>query len=177
MISLLTQSPPPRIYRPITPRILNCSVVEAYRTAIGDNGPVFLPAQAYVDDRGWSLMNQHQGVLRQPGEINYSVPYPGIIKAWHRHAKQTDYWICLSGHLKVGVHRDEDQVSWSLIFGERRPGVLIIPPGLWHGATVVGPDNAGLLYYVDHAYNPKVPDEERRPADSIPAFPWTVEHR
>lgn len=74
-------------------------------------------------------MNQLQGMLRRQGQLNYSVQYPGVIKAWHRHAKQTDFWICLSGHLKVGVHRDEDQASWSLVFGERRLGVLVIPPG------------------------------------------------
>ena len=35
---------------------------------------------------------------------------------------------------------------------------------------------AGLLYYVSHAYNPKQPDEQRRPHDSVPGFPWGVRH-
>ena len=51
------------------------------------------------------------------------------------------------------------------------------PPSLWHGATTVGPTQAGLLYYVTKAFNQKHPDEERMPYDGVPGFPWSVEHR
>jgi hypothetical protein len=40
----------------------------------------------------------------------------------------------------------------------------------------VGHEPAGLLYYVTHAYNPKQPDEQRRPYDSVAGFPWGVRH-
>lgn len=148
----------------------------AFEDALAAREPVFLPQQLYTDDRGWSLMNQLQGIMRAEGQINYSVQYPGVIKAWHRHALQTDFWICLTGHIKVGIHREEDNTTWMAIVGEKRPGVLIIPPPLWHGAATVGPTPAGLLYYVTHTYNPEEPDEERRPHDSIDGFPWHVRH-
>jgi len=138
--------------------------------------PLFIPAALFADDRGWSLMNQLQGVLGPQGQINYSVQYPGVVKAWHRHALQTDFWICLQGHIKVGVHREDDQVSWMSVIGEKRPGIVIIPPPLWHGAATVGHVPAGLLYYVTHAYNPKEPDEQRRAFDSVVGFPWSVRH-
>jgi dTDP-4-dehydrorhamnose 3,5-epimerase len=122
-------------------------------------------------------MNQMQGILSRNGQVNFSVQYPGVVKAWHRHQEQTDFWMCLHGNLKVGVHRDLDQRSWMIVSGEKRPGVLIIPPGLWHGAATVGPDNAGLLYYVDRAYDPQNPDEERRGPTSVTGFPWGIQHR
>jgi dTDP-4-dehydrorhamnose 3,5-epimerase len=116
-------------------------------------------------------------VLSPEGQINYSVMFPGIIKAWHRHQHQTDFWLCLHGHLKVGVQRDSDDSRWALVVGEKRPGVVIIPPPLWHGGATVGPEPAGLLYYVTQQYNPAAPDEERRAFDALPDFPWQVQYR
>jgi dTDP-4-dehydrorhamnose 3,5-epimerase len=138
--------------------------------------PVFVPTHLYTDDRGWSLMNQMQGVMGPGGQVNFSVQYPGVVKAWHRHSLQTDFWICLQGHIKVGVYRESDNTAWLSVIGEKRPGVMVIPPPLWHGAATVGDTQAGLLYYVTHAYNPGKPDEERRAYDSIAAFPWGVRH-
>jgi dTDP-4-dehydrorhamnose 3,5-epimerase len=161
---------------PKTPRAVLGDVAGAYREAIAAREPVFVPAAAYTDDRGWSLMNQLQGVLGPEGQVNFSVQYAGVIKAWHRHQHQTDFWMCLTGHIKVGVHREEDGASWLLVTGEKRPGVVIIPPPLWHGAATVGNEQAGLLYYVTKAYDAKSPDEQRRAHDSIAGFPWGVRH-
>lgn len=160
-----------------TPRVISGTPREAYELALELSEPIFLPSATYTDDRGWSYMNQLQGVLSEEGQINFSTQYPGVVKAWHRHTLQTDFWMCLHGNLKAGVYSEEDERAWQIVMGEKRPGVLIIPPSLWHGAAVVGPTSAGLLYYVTHAYNPRRPDEERRSADSIPGFPWNVQHR
>ena len=139
--------------------------------------PVIVPVPVYADDRGWSLMNQFQGVLGPEGQINFSVQHPNVIKAWHRHQKQTDLWLCLHGHIKVGVHRDRDARSWMVVIGQMRPAIVVIPPSLWHGAATVGIEPAGLLYYVTRAFDPAHPDEERRAFDSVPEFPWGVQFR
>lgn len=155
----------------------NADVPAAFAAARERTEPVFVPVSWFVDDRGSSLMNQLQGVMRPEGQINFSVQNPGVIKAWHRHQKQTDFWMCVVGHLKVGVHRESDGTSWMVVTGERRPGVVIIPPPLWHGAATVGAAPAGLMYYLTHQYDPKAPDEDRRAHDSIEGFPWDVRHR
>ncbi|MEX2672040.1 MAG: hypothetical protein WD294_08025 [Phycisphaeraceae bacterium] len=160
-----------------SPRSHAGPIAEAFDLAKQEREPIFVPANLFADDRGWSIMNQFQGVMQPGGQINYSVMYPDVIKAWHRHHKQTDFWLCLSGMLKVGVHREDDATSWQAVIGEKKPGVLIIPPPLWHGAATVGPDPAGLLYYVTHQYDPAAPDEDRRAYDSIPDFPWTIQHK
>ncbi|MDX2114098.1 MAG: hypothetical protein SFZ24_00575 [Planctomycetota bacterium] len=153
------------------------NIAAAHEWARQNAEPVFVPAECFVDDRGWSIMNQLQGVMRPEGQINYSVQHPGLIKAWHRHDKQTDFWICVMGHLKVGVHRERDGASWAIVTGERRPGVVVIPPPLWHGAATVGDQPAGLLYYLTHQYDPSSPDEFRRAHDSVEGFPWSMQHR
>jgi dTDP-4-dehydrorhamnose 3,5-epimerase len=122
-------------------------------------------------------MNHLQGALSPEGQINVSVQYPGVVKAWHRHRLQTDVWLCLTGHIKAGVHRPEDGRLWMTVIGHMKPAVLVIPQSLWHGAATVGNEPACLMYYVTRSYNPKEPDEERRPYDAIPDFPWETRHR
>ncbi len=168
------------MFRPMrqvrTPQRFSGAWSEAQAAAAEADEPLFVPVSPYTDDRGWSLMNVLAGAMSERGQLNFSMQYPGAVKAWHRHQKQTDFWMCLTGHLKAGVHRESDGSSWMYVIGEHRPGVLVIPPGLWHGATAVGPTSAGLLYYVTHAYDPANPDEERRPYDSIEGFPWKTQH-
>ena len=166
----------PVAHRPRTPRTFAGPWSEVEACAVEADEPLFVPVTPYVDDRGWSLMNLMAGALSSEGQINFSVQHPSVIKAWHRHRLQTDFWTCVSGHLKAGVYRESDGSAWMLLLGERQPGVLVIPPGLWHGATAVGNEPAALLYYVTHAYNPADPDEERRPFDSVRGFPWKVRH-
>jgi dTDP-4-dehydrorhamnose 3,5-epimerase len=165
--SLKIQSPP----------ITSDGIATAFKDAKANVEPVFVPATAFADDRGWSIMNQLQGVMDAQGQVNYSVMYPQVIKAWHRHHRQTDFWLCLMGHLKVGVHREEDGATWQMVMGQMKVGVLIIPPPLWHGVATVGPDSAGLLYYVTHTYDSVQPDEDRRDYGSIAGFNWDVQHK
>lgn len=164
----------PRIEQPTS---FQGTIAQALQHAQELVEPVIVPVPVYTDDRGWSFMNQFQGVLGPQGQINFSLQHPGVVKAWHRHAKQTDLWLCLHGHLKVGVHRDRDDRSWMIVIGEMRPAIVVIPPTLWHGAATVGPTPAGLLYYVTHAFDPAKPDEERRAFDSVAGFPWDVQFR
>lgn len=138
--------------------------------------PLWAPASYFVDDRGFSLMNLLAGAMTPEGQCNYSVQHPGVIKAWHRHARQTDFWLCLAGHIKVGVFDQDSGRAWVQVVGERAPGVMIIPPPLWHGAATVGAEKAGLFYYVTRAYDPKAPDEERLSFDGVQGFPWSVRH-
>jgi dTDP-4-dehydrorhamnose 3,5-epimerase len=160
----------------MNPKTVTGGLESAFEQAKQAVEPVFVPASVYADERGWSIMNQMQGVMSAKGQVNYSVMYPGVIKAWHRHKLQTDFWMCLMGNLKVGVHREGDGQTWLGMIGEKRPGIMVIPPTLWHGAATVGPGSAGLLYYVTHAYNVESPDEERRGYDGIAGFPWGVRH-
>jgi dTDP-4-dehydrorhamnose 3,5-epimerase len=165
----------------LSPKVwTNADLPAAWEHAKKEGEPIFVPANYFADDRGYSLMNQMQGVMGPNGQINYSVQYPGVVKAWHRHKHQTDFWMCLQGHIKVGGFRETDNTAWLLVIGEKRPGIMVIPPPLWHGAATVGDERAGLLYYVTHAYNPQAPDEDRRAHDSVSvngvAFPWHVRH-
>ena len=55
--------------------------------------------------------------------------------------------------------------------GQKRPGVLFIPPPLWHGTAVVGPTSASLLYYATTVFNPGQPNEHRILRDAVRGIP------
>src|SRR5512140_1450132 len=101
---------------------MTCDLPAAFAAATAGSEPIFVPAAIYADDRGWSIMNQFQGVLGPQGQINYSVVYPGVIKAWHRHALQNDFWMGIQNHMKVGLYRDDGR-AWVAILGEKRSGI------------------------------------------------------
>ncbi len=129
----------------------------------------------WLDDRGYSYMNIFSEAPME-GQVNFSVVNPGVIKAWHRHKYQTDYWMIVMGDAKVGLYDSEKGEGKAIYMGEHNPKVIAIPPGIWHGLTPVGGKPCAILYYVTRKYDPENPDEERAPYDAFP-FNWEVEHR
>ncbi len=122
----------------------------------------------YLDDRGRAYYDIFDGL---PGQINYSVAYPGIVKAWHRHKHQTDYFFVAMGNARVALHDSEKGTTETHFIGEHNPQVIKISPGIWHGYTCLGPEPCGLIYYVSRKYNPEDPDEERASWDSF-GYNW-----
>jgi len=55
----------------------------------------------FADSRGWSLNDIYGMFDGYPYQVNYSILYPGIIKAWHRHEHQDDYFCILKGMAQV----------------------------------------------------------------------------
>jgi len=102
------------------------------------------------------------------GQWSHSLMHPGIIKAWHIHQKQTDWWYVCNGVLEVVLYDDRDSFSThgektEIVLGDGQKSlVLKIPPGVAHGCKCIkGPAN--LLYMTSHVYNPD--DEGRWPHD------------
>jgi dTDP-4-dehydrorhamnose 3,5-epimerase len=102
------------------------------------------------------------------GQWSHSLMFNGIIKAWHFHHVQTDWWYVINGVLRIGLHDLRSQSpthrrSMDFLMGDLQPMKLLkIPPGVAHGCKVLqGPVN--LLYVTSHIYNPQ--DEIRIPHD------------
>ncbi|MDA2923379.1 dTDP-4-dehydrorhamnose 3,5-epimerase family protein [Acidobacteria bacterium AH-259-L09] len=102
------------------------------------------------------------------GQWSHSLMYPGVIKAWHIHNRQTDWWYVCTGVLKVVLYdkRPESSTyrqSMEIMLGDgHQASVLKIPPGVAHGCKCIsGPVN--LFYITSHTYDPE--DEGRIPHD------------
>lgn len=103
------------------------------------------------------------------GQLSHSMMYHGVVKAWHIHQQQIDWWYCPIGALKVVLHDlREDSPTYhktmELFMGENhRQIILKIPPGVAHGCKVIGGAVAHLFYVTSNTYNPA--DEGRIPHD------------
>ena len=134
-----------------------------------------MPAKKiFLDDRGWSIHDMFPDL--RGGQINYSVLFPGIVKAWHRHKIQTDYFCVVMGNAQVAVHDPDTGKTETHFMGELNPSVLVIPPKLWHGYIAVGNKPCGLIYYMTERYNAEKPDEERAPWDAF-GYEWAPKNR
>lgn len=110
------------------------------------------------------------------GQINYAVLFPGVVKAWHRHQKQTDYFCVVVGNARVALYDEEKNEFQTHFMGELNPKVVKIEPKIWHGYTALGGKPCGLIYYMDLKFNPDAPDEERAAWDAFD-YNWEVENR
>lgn len=131
--------------------------------------PLLCADAAVVDDRGVAVYNRMRCVLSSNGQLNHANLHAGVIKAWHRHTRQIDYWMCLSGTLQAQVYLPGERPrAWRVFMTVEQPTVLVIPPGLWHGLRAVTP--VTMLYYTSTAYDPA--DEARAPYDAFDLPPW-----
>lgn len=145
------------------------------------------PVALWPDDRGYFLEVARAGQSLLAGfapasvQVSASLTYPGAIKAFHYHLKQTDLWTVVAGMLQVAL---ADLRRGSPTFGLRntlyigvlRPWQLLIPPGVAHGYKVIGDAPALLVYVTDRFYDPA--DEGRLPYnDAGINYDWELQHK
>jgi len=108
-------------------------------------------------------------------QANLSFTYPDVVRAWHRHVKgQTDYFLALRGMIKICAFNDETQEVNEVISSGFDLQVVRMPGNYWHGFKALGNEPAMLLYFTTNLYDPKNPDEERRPWNDPTLIPKIV---
>jgi dTDP-4-dehydrorhamnose 3,5-epimerase len=99
----------------------------------------------------------------QPVQTNFSITYPGIIRAWHRHNRgQFDYLIVLKGALKICAYDEATRELDEIVSSGLNLQVLRMPGHYWHGFKALGNETAFLVYLTTNLYDYQNPDEERR---------------
>jgi dTDP-4-dehydrorhamnose 3,5-epimerase len=131
--------------------------------------------QVNADERGhlveifrddWDLYDP------EPAMSYYSMSYPGVVRAWHRHERgQIDHFVCPKGRIKIGIYDDRDGSATrgdldSFVIGEHSQQVVRIPGDCWHGFKAIGDEPAFLINFPTNLYDYENPDEERLPPDT-----------
>ncbi len=102
------------------------------------------------------------------GQLSHSFMYPGVIKAWHIHKTQIDWWYVAKGDLHVALYDMRGKsptykILNEFLLGEHGQNVVLkIPPGVAHGCKVIGKESE-LFYVTSSVYN--VAEEGRIPHD------------
>lgn len=150
-------------------------------------GVEIAPLTVHPDDRGYFLEVQRlgQGLARafppETSQVSAALSYPGAIKAFHYHLRQTDCWTPAKGLFQVAL---VDLRLGSPTFGKRntmyvgplRPWQILIPPGVGHGYKVIGEESAMLIYMTDRFYDPT--DEGRIAFDDAGiGYDWETQRK
>lgn len=120
------------------------------------------------DERGFVLeiLRSDDNIFLKFGQVYISVAYPGVVKAWHYHKIQTDYFTIIKGMAKVVLYdyRENSKTYKELnefFIGELNPLLIKIPPLVLHGFKPLGNEPAYLLNIPTEVYNYDNPDEYR----------------
>lgn len=135
------------------------------------------------DERGWlmEILRNDEEVFQQFGQVYITTGYPGVVKGWHYHKKQTDNFTCVYGMMKVVLYdaREDSRTKGNIIelfVGEKNPLLVSVPPGVYHGFKAIGTETAYFLSVPTLPYNYQEPDEYRLPPDTneIP-YDWGLD--
>lgn len=106
------------------------------------------------------------------GQWSHSKMQANVVKAWHYHHVQTDWWYVPLGTIKTVLidYREESltyKKQMEITMGESGSSsadakmvCVRIPPGVLHGCKVIS-SSAHLFYITSHTYNPN--EEGRYP--------------
>ena len=108
--------------------------------------------RANADERGYlmEILREDDEIYERFGQVYVSLNYPGIIRAWHYHLKQTDYFVCLKGMIKVPLYdaRPDSPTRGEVnefFLGEKNPILLVIPNLVLHGMKGIGTTPALMI--------------------------------
>ncbi len=138
-------------------------------------------AKVLGDERGrlGEIMRADDPWFEKFGQVYFTTTYPGVVKAWHYHKKQTDHFYVVKGTVKIALYDQREGsptygVVNELYLGEHCPGLLRIPPGVLHGWMCVSEIEAYIVNVVSEMYNYADPDEFRTdPHENDIPYDWT----
>ena len=96
--------------------------------------------KVFPDERGrlGEIMRADDEWFEKFGQVYFTTTYPGVVKAWHYHKKQTDHFYVAKGLVKIALYDARKDSSTfgtvnQIYLGEYCPGMVRIPPGVQHG--------------------------------------------
>ncbi len=146
------------------------------------DGVMIKKLKVNADERGCltEILRADEEIFTKFGQIYLSKNYPGVIRAWHYHKKQDDYWAGIQGMIKTVMYDARESSPTygevqEVFMGEQNMVLLKIPVGVMHGYKTVGVEPSLLVNLPTMPYDPADPDEYRLPFDTqdIP-YNWDI---
>jgi len=120
------------------------------------------------DERGrlMEMLRADDELFIKFGQIYLTTAYPGVVKGWHYHKKQTDNMVVVKGMMKVVLYDNKEGSSTKgevneFFMGIHNPLLLQIPPLVFHGFKCISEEEAMVINCPTATYNYEDPDEFR----------------
>lgn len=137
----------------------------------------------HCDERGrlMEMLRSDDEIFEGFGQAYMTTAYPGVVKAWHYHTKQTDHFVAVHGMIKVVLFDPREQSATrgevnEYFAGEHNPILIKIPPMVYHGFKCIGASEALLINIPTEVYKYAQPDEFRVAPDD-PSIPYSWERK
>jgi len=137
------------------------------------------------DERGslMEILRSDDKFFTKFGQVYLTTAYPGVVKGWHYHKKQTDNMTVVKGMMKIVLYDSrKDSTTKGQIneffVGEHNPILIKIPPFVCHGFKCISSEEALVINIPTEVYNYRKPDEFRVDPQSkeIP-YSWERKNR
>ena len=133
------------------------------------------------DERGYlmEMLRSDDEFFQKFGQLYLTSVYPGVVKGWHYHKKQTDHFVGVSGMTKVVLYdnRDDSPTKGEInefFLGELNPILVVIPPLVLHGMKGIGNKPGMIINCPTELYDYDNPDEFRvHPHDNNIPYDWS----
>lgn len=120
------------------------------------------------DERGrvMEILRKDDNLFKEFGQVYITTTYPGVVKAWHKHEKQTDNVVCVRGMIKLVLYDPREKSSTfkeinQFYLGIHNPLLVQIPPDIYHGWMCISEEEAIIVNIPTELYNYENPDEQR----------------
>ena len=142
-----------------------------------------IPLKQIPDERGkiMHMLRCDDSYFEKFGEVYFAVVYPGVIKGWHLHTKQVQFYAVVSGMIKLVLfdERNNSKTKGELMevfTGEDNYQLIRIPVGVVNGYKTIGTKSAIVA---NCSTEPHDPDEMVRydPFNSHIKYDWSLKHR
>jgi dTDP-4-dehydrorhamnose 3,5-epimerase len=138
----------------------------------------------HADHRGalTPMLDARDPLWAEPLVYAYCITIrPSRIKGWGMHERQTDRYVTISGNVRVVLFDDRidsptrDTLA-QIHFTDVTPGVLTIPPGVWHATHNWGESVATIVNFPTRPYDAEDPDKNRiDPHSGAIPFDWSLQ--
>ena len=113
------------------------------------------------DERGrlMEILRSDDELFQRFGQVYLTTSYPGVVKAWHYHKKQTDHLVTINGMARIGLYDarksspTHDMVN-DFFTGPHNPVLIKVPPMVFHGYKCIGEQEAMVLNIPTELYGP-----------------------
>jgi len=135
------------------------------------------------DERGrlFEVLRHDDSDFKRFGQVYITTAHPGIVKAWHCHRLQTDYFCLIEGRARFALYdgRPESPTHGEIVeifCDSERPKLIVIPALVHHGFKNIGEHDVICLNCPTEAYNHADPDEIRVDAfDNDIPYDWRAD--
>lgn len=132
------------------------------------------------DERGrlMEILRADDDLYQDFGQVYMTTAYPGVVKGWHYHRKQTDNFVVIKGMMKIVLYDSREHSSTEgevneFFLGEHNQQLLQIPPYVFHGFKCITEEEAMVINIPTEKYNYDDPDEYRvAPHDNDIPYDW-----